>query len=91
MIAGEGKRLEVTASGRSWFLQVVEIETSRLVAGRHGIARRCLDWTERRHHIAGPLGAALLHRFCELDWVIQGEGTRAVKLSRRARQHWIAR
>jgi len=91
VIAGEGKRLEVTASGRSWFLQVLEIETSRLVAGRHGIARRRLDWTERRHHIAGPLGAALLHRFCELDWVIQGEGTRAVKLSRRARQHWIAR
>ena len=82
VMAGEGKRLEVTTAGRSWFLQVLEIETARLVAGQHGIARRCLDWTERRHHIAGPLGAALLHRFCELGWVIKEEGTRAVKLSR---------
>ena len=81
-MAGEGKRLEVTTAGRSWFLQVLEIETARLVAGQHGIARRCLDWTERRHHIAGPLGAALLYRFCELGWVIKEEGTRAVKLSR---------
>jgi len=82
VMAGEGKRLEVTTAGRSWFLQVLEIETARLVAGQHGIARRCLDWTERRHHIAGPLGAALLHRFCELGWVIKEEGMRAVKLSR---------
>jgi len=82
VMAGEGKRLEVTTAGRSWFLQVLEIETARLVAGQHGIARRCLDWTERRHHIAGPLGAALLHRFCELGWVIKEEGARAVKLSR---------
>src|SRR5262249_10469893 len=82
--AGEGKRLEVTVSGGSWFSQVLGIETARLVPGRHGIARRCLDWTERRHHIAGPLGAALLHRFRELGWVTQSaDSTRAVELSRR--------
>jgi len=82
--AGEGKRLEVTVSGGPWFSQVLGIETARLVPGRHGIARRCLDWTDRRHHIAGPLGTALLRRFRELGWVAQAAaGTRAVKLSRR--------
>src|SRR5215467_44000 len=82
--AGEGKRLEVTVAGGPWFSQVLGIETARLVPGRHGVARRCLDWTERLHHIAGPLGAALLHRFRELGWVTQAAGSaRAVKLSRR--------
>jgi DNA-binding transcriptional ArsR family regulator len=80
---GEGKRLEVTAAGGRWFADVLGIETARLRPGRHGIACRCLDWTERRHHLAGPLGAALLHRCRELGWVTQAGGSaRAVKLSR---------
>jgi DNA-binding transcriptional ArsR family regulator len=82
--AGEGKRLEVTAAGGRWFSQVLGIETARLVGRRHGIARRCLDWTERRHHIAGPLGTALLHRFHELGWITATKGgARALKLSPR--------
>ena len=81
--AGEGKRLEVTAAGGRWFSQQFEMDTARLVPGRHGIARRCLDWTERRHHIAGPLGAAMLRRFRELGWIEQVTGNlRAVRLSR---------
>src|SRR5262249_37637477 len=84
VMAGEGKRLEVTAAGGRWFSAQFEMDTSRLVPGRHGIARRCLDWSERRHHIAGPLGAALLNRFRELGWVTQAAGSaRAVELSRR--------
>jgi DNA-binding transcriptional ArsR family regulator len=84
VMAGEGKRLEVTAAGGRWFSQQFEMDTARLVPGRHGIARRCLDWSERRHHIAGPLGAALLNRFRELGWVTQAaDSARAVKLSRR--------
>src|SRR5215472_7768922 len=84
VVAGEGKRLEVTAAGGRWFSQQFEMDTARLVPGRHGIARRCLDWTERRYHIAGPLGAALLNRFRELGWVTQAaDSARAVKLSRR--------
>ena len=80
---GEGKRWEVTASGERWFADSLGIETGRLRSGRHGIACRCLDWTERRHHLAGPLGAALLRRCRELGWVKQAsEGTRAIKLSR---------
>jgi DNA-binding transcriptional ArsR family regulator len=79
---GEGKRLDVTAAGERWFVDVLGIETAHLRPGRHGVARRCLDWTERRHHVAGPLGAALLHRCRELGWITQAGGSaRAVKLS----------
>jgi hypothetical protein len=84
LTAGEGKRFEVTGAGARWFSQVLGIDIARLAPGRHGIARRCLDWTQRRHHVAGPLGDALFHRFRELGWVTQVTGTaRAVEVSRR--------
>jgi DNA-binding transcriptional ArsR family regulator len=41
-------------------------------------ARRCLDWTERRPHIAGPLGTALATLALERGWVRRLRGTRAV-------------
>lgn len=82
LASGEGKRLEVTAAGEQFFAKELGIATARLRPGRHGVACRCLDWTERRHHVAGPLGAALLCRWGELGWVIRASGSlRAVKLS----------
>lgn len=44
-------------------------------------ARPCRDWTEQRDHIAGPLGAALLTRFVELDWLVCDGKTRAMRLT----------
>jgi DNA-binding transcriptional ArsR family regulator len=44
-------------------------------------ARPCQDWTEQRDHIAGPLGAALLARFVELNWIVRDDKTRAVRLT----------
>jgi DNA-binding transcriptional ArsR family regulator len=83
VIPGKAKGLDVTVAGEQWFSQMLGIETAQLLPGRHGVARRCLDWTERRHHIAGPLGAAMLRRFRELGWIEQVTGNlRAVRLSR---------
>ncbi len=56
---GEGKRLNITKEGVRWFDRI-SIDTAQLRPGRHRISCRCLDWTERRHHVAGPLGAAML-------------------------------
>jgi DNA-binding transcriptional ArsR family regulator len=82
LASGEGKRLQVTAVGERWFADVLGIETSRLRHGRHGVACRCLDWSERRHHIAGPLAATLLRRFLESGWITRvSNSARAVKLS----------
>ncbi|WP_037580869.1 ArsR/SmtB family transcription factor [Phaeacidiphilus oryzae] len=38
-------------------------------AGRRPLARGCVDWTVRRHHLAGALGAALSQRMFELGWI----------------------
>jgi hypothetical protein len=54
--------------GRKWFVrQGVNFQTIK--PGRYGLARQCLDWTERRPHLAGPVGAQLFKRWCERGWL----------------------
>jgi DNA-binding transcriptional ArsR family regulator len=66
---GEGKRYELDGeSGRNWFA-AQGIDFASLRPGRHGLARQCLDWTERRPHLAGPLGASLFRCWCERGWL----------------------
>ena len=48
---------------------------------RRKFATACLDWTERRPHLGGALGAALWARCVERGWVIRQPGTRAVILT----------
>ncbi len=52
---------------------------------RRAFAPCCLDWSERRHHIAGSLGAALTSRLLERDWLRRMPGTRAVQLTEAGR------
>jgi DNA-binding transcriptional ArsR family regulator len=76
------KRYSVTAEGQCWF-EGIGIEMGRLKSTTNGLARRCLDWTERRHHLAGPLGVALLSRFVQLKWVCRDDAGRAVSVTPR--------
>lgn len=55
------------------------------------VARRCLDWTEQRDHVAGPLGRALMTRLLELGWVSRHLNTRAVRLTEAGRANLPAR
>jgi DNA-binding transcriptional ArsR family regulator len=50
-----------------------------VAAGRRPLLRDCLDWTERRDHLAGALPAALLDRAVDAGWVAR-DGHRAVKV-----------
>jgi DNA-binding transcriptional ArsR family regulator len=51
------------------------------LAGRRPITRACLDWTERRPHVAGQVGAAVLTALLDLHWVTRGPSGRAVRLT----------
>jgi DNA-binding transcriptional ArsR family regulator len=55
-------------------------------ATRRRLVRSCLDWSGRRPHLGGALGASLLARFHELGWVRRQAGTRAVTITVRGRQ-----
>lgn len=50
-------------------------------------ARCCLDWTEQRNHVAGPLGRALMTRLLELGWLSRDGNTRAVRVTDSGREN----
>lgn len=62
------------------------IDADTLRRRRRPLTRHCLDWSERRPHLGGALGAALLTRMQELDWVKRAPGTRAVTLTAAGRR-----
>jgi hypothetical protein len=47
--------------------------------------RYCVDWSERRHHLAGALGRGLLDRFFALEWIRRHESCRAVRVTEEGR------
>ncbi|GAB4948027.1 hypothetical protein MAHJHV51_01110 [Mycobacterium avium subsp. hominissuis] len=47
--------------------------------------RYCVDWSEQRHHLAGPLGAAVTQRMFDLDWIRRINQRRAVVLTETGR------
>lgn len=69
--------LGVTAPGQQLFEQI-GIDTAALSAQRRNFCRSCLDWSERRHHLAGSLGAALYARILELGWAQRAKDSRVV-------------
>jgi DNA-binding transcriptional ArsR family regulator len=68
--------------GATWFAEL-GIDALALVRSRRTFARRCLDWTERKAHLAGALGAALFSRMLEAGWIARRHGTRAVRITHR--------
>jgi hypothetical protein len=77
--------LELTEAGRHWFAQI-GIDTQELAANRRTFCRSCLDWSERRHHLAGSLGAALFARVIELGWAKREKDSRVVTFTRNGEQ-----
>jgi DNA-binding transcriptional ArsR family regulator len=73
----QGEEIEITRGGRQLFAEL-GIDIDALAAGRRELCRACLDWSVRRHHLAGALGAALLRRCCELGWARREEGSRVI-------------
>ena len=84
--------VEITPSGAQWFAQV-DIDTSALAQQRRMLCRPCLDWSERRHHLGGALGAALLQRLFEGGWAHRPAGSRVVQFTPKgelALREWLA-
>ena len=82
LIAGSGEDLAVTGSGRRFFADF-DIHLDGLSGRRRPLCRPCLDWSERRHHLGGSLGSALLARFFDLKWAKRDPASRAVHFSSR--------
>jgi len=76
---------ELTPGGEK-FLRQWQIDAGSLRNTKRAFARRCLDWTERRYHLAGALGAAICARFLERRWIVRERRSRVVYLSESGRQ-----
>lgn len=68
-------------------LEDLGIDVDALRGRRRAFARPCLDWTERRPHLAGALGAGIAERFLERRWVTRMPSTRALRVTETGRQH----
>lgn len=77
---GEGRDFVITAHGRKWCGEF-GIDLGSIRKGRRHFARQCLDWSERRHHMAGALGAALTSRLFDLGWIGRIPGGRAIRVT----------
>lgn len=75
-----GKTFDVTSAGAAWFASM-GLDIDALRPGRHAIARQCLDWTERRHHLAGPLGVGLFELLCSKGWLRRARASREVQIT----------
>ncbi|MQA04551.1 MAG: helix-turn-helix domain-containing protein [Streptosporangiales bacterium] len=71
-------RLAVTPDGLEW---IAEHLGGPVVAGRRPLSRSCLDWTERRPHLAGAAGAHLCSAFFAQHWIRRIGTSRAVRLT----------
>jgi DNA-binding transcriptional ArsR family regulator len=80
LLPGENKTFQVTSAGAVWF-GGVGVDVAGLKPTRRGLARQCLDWTERSHHLAGPLGAAFRRALCEKGWLHRSPTSRAIDVA----------
>lgn len=63
------------------FLEEFQVNIKDIKKKRRSFCHKCLDWSERRHHIAGALGLAILERFIILGWVVRQPKTRALSVT----------
>lgn len=76
----------LTAKGRMWF-SALDINTELLQQQRRSFLRPCLDWSERRYHIAGSLAAALLDKMLQQDWIRRVKHSREVIVTAKGQKH----
>ena len=78
----------LSASGREW-LETLGMAPSA-ASGRRRFAYRCLDWSERRDHLAGQLADELYQHFTAKGW-LRRTGSRAVEVTERGRRELLPR
>jgi DNA-binding transcriptional ArsR family regulator len=84
--------IKLTAEGARFMASALQIDAEKLVHPRRPLCKACLDWSERRHHLAGTLGAAVMNRLTELKWAARdpAPGSRVVNFSRTGEKRFAA-
>jgi DNA-binding transcriptional ArsR family regulator len=85
LLVSADNRYEVTPAGVEWFFSM-GLDVMALKPNRRGLARQCLDWTEREHHLAGPLGVQFMSLLCANGWLRRSKLSRAVRVTEKG---WV--
>jgi DNA-binding transcriptional ArsR family regulator len=86
-------QLSVTAEGRRFFAKA-GFNVDELEGGRRPLCQPCLDWSERRSHLSGTLGAAILKYIVARGWADREAKSRVVRFSAAGEQKlkaWFSR
>ncbi|WJR67836.1 winged helix-turn-helix domain-containing protein [Neorhizobium sp. CSC1952] len=88
-IETDGENLAMTEEGRTE-LGKLGIDVASLASSRRPLCKSCLDWSERRSHLAGTLGKALLSHFLEKGWARRSGESRAVLFTPEGERKFLA-
>jgi len=87
---GGGDALNLTLDGTKAFAALgIDLDATRTLRRRFAYA--CLDWSERRPHVGGALGAALLRVALQRKWVIPDLDSRALDITNFGRRQILTR
>ena len=91
-IDSDGDEIEMTDAG--WIgLAEIGIDKETLPKSRRPECRTCLDWSMRRHHLAGRVGALILSKLIEKDWAKRLPESRVIEFNpkgERAFRDWLS-
>ncbi|MFJ6209436.1 ArsR/SmtB family transcription factor [Lysinibacillus sp. NPDC092081] len=80
----EEKQFLITSKGAQFFTDF-GLDLDDLKRKRRSFSHACLDWSERRYHLAGALGQGMLTHFLSLGWVTRVPSIRAIKVTEKGR------
>jgi hypothetical protein len=83
-----GEDLRLTRKGEA-FVEDFGIDLAALSQSRRPLCKSCLDWSQRRSHLAGNLGAALLTRITDLKWAARERKSRTVVFTRTGETNFL--
>jgi DNA-binding transcriptional ArsR family regulator len=79
-LVAEGRDFRVTRLGQKE-LGALEVDLAAARRSRRAFARACVDLTQRRPHVGGALGAALLEMYLARGWILRIRRSRAVSIT----------
>ncbi len=86
MITTVDNNFRLTTKGRKWFHEL-SIDADTLQQQRRSFLRPCLDWSERRYHMAGSLAAAFLDKMFLQDWIRRIKNSRAIVITAKGQKN----
>ena len=89
VLVWRGEAVQLTTKGQR-FLAGRGIDVAALEKRRRPLCRTCIDWSERRNHLGGSVGAAVLSQVLERGWAVRETGARTIRFGQVGEERFVA-